>query len=84
MLSRIDSQNTIDRGGRRRSWRPAQVSARTIRSTAGRCALSIVVEAVVDQLPIPVEELALHVDGLASRACHATSVQEAHQREVTA
>jgi hypothetical protein len=41
------------------------------------------VEAFVDPLPIPVEELAVHVDGLVERVAPRL-VQEAHQREVTA
>ena len=45
--------------------------------------LEHVVEAVFDPLPIPVEELAVHVDGLVERVAPRL-VQEAHQREVTA
>ena len=45
--------------------------------------LEHVVETVVDQLPIAVEELAVHVDGLVERVAPRL-VQEAHQREVTA
>ena len=45
--------------------------------------LEHVVEAVFDQLPIPVEELAVHVDGLVERVAPRL-VQEAHQREVAA
>ena len=45
--------------------------------------LQHVVEAVVDQLPIAVEELAVHVDGLVERVAPRL-VQEAHQREVAA
>ena len=41
------------------------------------------VEAFVDQFPIAVEELAVHVDGLVERVAPRL-VQEAHQREVTA
>ena len=43
--------------------------------------LEHVVETVVDQLPIAVEELAVHVDGLVERVAPRL-VQEAHQREV--
>ncbi len=43
--------------------------------------LEHVVEAFFDQLPIPVEELAVHVDGLVERVAPRL-VQEAHQREV--
>ena len=43
--------------------------------------LEHVVEAVFDQLPIAVEELAVHVDGLVERVAPRL-VQEAHQREV--
>ncbi len=43
--------------------------------------LEHVVEAFVDQLPIPVEELAVHVDGLVERVAPRL-LQEAHQREV--
>ena len=43
--------------------------------------LEHVVEAFVDPLPIPVEELAVHVDGLVERVAPRL-VQEAHQREV--
>ena len=45
--------------------------------------LEHVVETVVDQLPIAVKELAVHVDGLVERVAPRL-VQEAHQREVTA
>ena len=43
--------------------------------------LEHVVEAAFDQLPIAVEELAVHVDGLVERVAPRL-VQEAHQREV--
>jgi len=42
--------------------------------------LEHVVEAFVDPLSIPVEELAVHVDGLVERVAPRL-VQEAHQRE---
>ena len=45
--------------------------------------LEHVVEAVFDSLPIAVEELAVHVDGLVERVAPRL-VQEAHQREATA
>ena len=45
--------------------------------------LEHVVEAVFDPLPIAVEELAVHVDGLVERVAPRL-VQEAHQREVAA
>ena len=43
--------------------------------------LEHVVEAAFDQLPIAVEELAVHVNGLVERVAPRL-VQEAHQREV--
>ena len=45
--------------------------------------LEHVVEAAFDEPPIPVEELAVHVDGLVERVAPRL-VQEAHQREVAA
>ena len=45
--------------------------------------LEHVVEAVFDPLPIAVEELVVHVDGVVERVAPRL-VQEAHQREVTA
>ena len=45
--------------------------------------LEHVVEAAFDELPIPVEELAVHVDGLVERVAPSL-VQEAHQRKVAA
>ena len=45
--------------------------------------LEHVVEAAFDQLPIPVEELPIHVDGLVERVAPSL-MQEADQREVTA
>ena len=46
--------------------------------------LEDVVEAAFDELPIPVEELAVHVDGLVERVAAPRLLQEAHQREVAA
>ena len=57
--------------------------ARDVRDPVDGMALRLehVVEAFVDPLPIPVEELAVHVDGLVERVAPRL-VQEAHQCEV--